>query len=61
MDWLKGEPPHAEGAEILGWWDKSKCYAVIEWSIEDQAWIEADARCVMSSPTHYAVLTPPES
>lgn len=59
MNWLAGEPPHVDGAEVLGWWSASKLYHVIEWSDADQAWIETDDRCVMNRPTHYVLLQPP--
>lgn len=59
MKWMTGEPPHVEGHEVLGWWDKSKTYSIIIWNASAHAWLCDEDDAVMNSPTHWIVLVPP--
>lgn len=57
--WVRGEPPHKNEVEVLGWWEKSECYGVIFWSDSENAFLDAEDRCHISAPTHHVPLSPP--
>lgn len=59
MDWIKGEPSHDDGVEVIGWWPNSQTHSIILWSERDKAWLCNEDGAVMSSPAHYILLNSP--
>lgn len=59
MNWIKGEPPHRDGVDVLAWWEQSRCYGVIYRDHERGCFVDAGDVAEISVPTHYADISPP--